>query len=32
MPKQEVSKIKDAVYKMIVTMLGCTCTSIRMPR
>jgi hypothetical protein len=32
MPKQEVSKIKDAVYKMIVTMLGCTCTSIRMRR
>ena len=32
MPKQEVSKIKDAVYKMIVIMLGCTCTSIRMRR
>lgn len=32
MPKQEVSKIKDTVYKMIVTMLGCTCTSIRMRR
>ena len=32
MPKQEVSKIKDAVYKMIVRMLGCTYTSIRVRR